>query len=828
MAGTHHRDVGNPARRVLRRNTGTGAQRNRAIPYRRNPPRTPYDTAPHFYSRLSKVMEVSFQEVEAETIVPTPSLTLAEKPLRVDRSLPAEALTAPNNSPERLASFDATDSTSTATSTSAFLSYPIAKPCSHYNRKNSFIAATSLNASDSDTTIGCELEIASVEDINSTASSIHNKHHPDSNAEMSSPVIRQTRASILREQHSKSAIKEGNDYTLAVPQHSCRTVSSDHISSQKNGSPLARRDRPNRSIGLEVNQNKIIAKGDKTLSSRFSTEPAVSSTVSSKEPEPTLINDDEEGETEVVMDWNGSVNSMKHRVTRLGVGPTMRLARDASKVIYGSPIASKADGEAQDVGSANDNAHIGKFHSIEHGDAAFNTANESIDAKKQPTRPTSRKHRARNVSRDFEKIFLKEEETDPAPAIPVRLHPPRKSSLPTTPENQLPAANVPSNQSSVFSRLSRPTASSSARTKLSLTQVGKNNIGKHKNRKSESDATTSKDAAKNSSRVSRSSLAKSDTMVPVKQARKGIRERFSAMVRSGRQNRVEPDLRLSNSMQGSAGGNSGHSHDTTFIHIGEDATGEEVSQVETQDPFVITEGASQASHTPKPNPPLNHNFPRPPSSNKQPPKESETETETDNRIRIASDPTSPTSPTPPTPLNALPPFDTALSRSTSILLSLLSLAQSTSSPSTRNTLLLQIPNIHHALAAAKNARIALTHAQQAYEGLVVTCITMCGNALTSRAVAGSMYEEEQVRAREEVMEVMGLLGRVGMGEGEEEMEGGMRTGMFSGYLQAQLVQQVEALQSQLGRAHGHGHGHGHTRGHGREDSRGSSAGPVSS
>lgn len=232
--------------------------------------------------------------------------------------------------PEQRRLFNDTDSPSTST----LLKFLVSKPTSHDNARDIFAAASSLSSSDSDTTIKCEHEITRVENMSGTSNSIRNKSHQNSNAEMSSPVIRPTRASILREQHSKSAMKEGKDYALAIPQSNCHTVSSDHISSQKNGSPLPRKDRPNRSVTLNINQN-VKLEGEKMLSSRFASKSAVSSASAGDDLEFTLIDKDEEDKTGVVMDRSGTVNSMKHRVTRLGVGPTMRLAIDARKMIFG-------------------------------------------------------------------------------------------------------------------------------------------------------------------------------------------------------------------------------------------------------------------------------------------------------------------------------------------------------------------------------------------------------------------------------------------------------------------------------------------------------------
>jgi hypothetical protein len=222
-------------------------------------------------------------------------------------------------------------------STSTFQKHSIVKNYSHNNSKNTSVAAPpSLSSSDSDTMVECEARVSTLEDMNGTSGSLRRKTHLDSNANMSSPIIRPTRASLLREKHSKSAINDVQDYTLSVPQSGRRTVSSDHISSQKNGSPVARRGRAGRSISLDANQDKDTEKGNKTLTSRFSPEPAVSSHVNSTDQEFTLVGNEEEG-TGIVMNGSGTVSSMRQRVTRLGVGPTMRLARDAGKVIFGCP-----------------------------------------------------------------------------------------------------------------------------------------------------------------------------------------------------------------------------------------------------------------------------------------------------------------------------------------------------------------------------------------------------------------------------------------------------------------------------------------------------------
>ncbi|KAI9648641.1 hypothetical protein NHQ30_003279 [Ciborinia camelliae] len=550
--------------RRLRRHTSTRALRSLVRYHQTRANRSPYDTSPYTPSKLSKVMIADYEQELAITDIGTPPLTMPTRHF-LNKKLPPKPLFRLGNSPERRGLLDATDLNSSS------LQFPILQPKSAVKESAVtkpvtpepitedltpvFTPSLSNNSyADSDFEVGVA-QIGTAYD----ALTISELSTPPIDGDMAPPVIRETNASVKRQQYNQAKFtstpdtNKGKEYGLNPPRGDVRPKSQVHMASlQNNGSPRPKKDRRSRSSQGSSSIINVVSRYSTNLENRLSaklanneasTETLIQVSHNSHDlidipvqgvvDAPTQVGDREDSTQGVVQDTDA---------VEFALGAAVQDA-DATDVVFGAAVQDTA----QDADPADLPVEVGvpeqtqlPLNSVVQAVARTGPMDRSesqttLGRKKKMAPPPSKRF-ARDADRTIlgrsppyskvtKRVYLNDAvEERPLAALHSltrkvstkglrgvlatragssnSTHARRQSSLPDSPENQTlqPPSLMVEKRQSVTERLTKPTASSAARAK---------------------------------SRTSAPSQ-KSSAMASVKNAGKGLKSRISGMMRNRR------------------------------------------------------------------------------------------------------------------------------------------------------------------------------------------------------------------------------------------------------------------------------------------------------
>ncbi|KAM0128208.1 hypothetical protein ACHAP3_008429 [Botrytis cinerea] len=570
---TAGRSSQSPHRR-LRRDTSTRTLRSLARYQQTRRDHNQYDTIPYTPSNLSKVMIAEY-ELDISDI-DTPFATMPTR-LSLNKKLPPKPIFRLETSPERRGLLDATDLSSSS------LQFPILQPkpvvkesavkdfsltdsvaAESHTQDSAFVVTPSFSYN-SDTDSVFEVGTAQIGTAYGTSTNSQLLTPPE-DQNMAVPRVRETNASIKRLQFNQAKLANtpetaaAKDHGLEVPSGNNFSASPGHIASMKdNGSPLPKNQRRSRSSLINDESSSPMAVNN--VISRFSTH--------QKTHLSTDIDNSDKASVRSVIDVNSN-DGLTELSTQVVIDSSDGVTEGADQDISNQDLAEDITDNPHEVTDQDDLAQATggptnqeliqvavntPIQAIAHGGSIDRSESQTTIGRKRGMSLLPSTRFARNADRivlgtspPYSKVstrlYIEEfpedieqsntvlekiaKKTTPA-AKPKGLSAAtskfskRKSSLPDSPENKTikPAELTVEKRQSLADRLSKPTASSTARAKANA-----------KPRKP-------------------TPAPKPSAMSSVKNAGRGLKSRLSGMMRNRRTSEVVV-MDLPNSAPGSA------------------------------------------------------------------------------------------------------------------------------------------------------------------------------------------------------------------------------------------------------------------------------------